>query len=675
MTQPTAQDQYMLELVNRGRLDPQGEADLYLSGDLNEGLSAGTISTDAKQPLAFNLDLNTAAEAHSQWLLDNNKFQHSGEGGTNSRQRMEAAGYTFTNPSGNGENLAWLGTTGTPNFTTFVRKNYENLFIDAGIAGRGHRVSLMNGSFQEVGISSILQGGFLGSYNAVMSTQDFAYSAANGPFITGVAYTDAVSDDDFYTVNEGIGGITVTAVDIANSANTFTTTTWDAGGYSLDVAANATYDVTFSGDLDQDGQADDTATYQVTVGSENVKQDVVSDNLPAPPPSVPTPGDDNLNVDGTTSVVQGLAGNDTLTGSSSGDSIGGGEGNDVLNGEVGNDSLTGWTGNDQLNGGSGNDTLQGGDGLDTLNGGDNADTLKGGNDADELNGDGGNDSLEGQAGNDILNGDGGNDSLEGQAGNDILNGGDGDDTAGGGIGDDIIDGGTGNDSLTGWKGNDNITGGTGNDMVKGGDGLDTLNGGDNADTLKGGNDADELNGDGGNDFLEGQAGNDLINGGDGDDTAGGGAGDDIIDGGTGNDSLTGWNGNDNITGGTGNDIIQGGDGLDTLTGVDPTAAQPGNNEIDTLRGGAGADLFILGDGQVYYDDNGTADYALIGTFNSAESDRIQLYGNISDYDLQQNVSGLPAGTAIYSNSGSELIAVVDGVTGMSLSDTSQFSFV
>ncbi len=568
MTQPTAQDQYMLELVNRGRLDPQGEADLYLDGNLNEGLSGGRLSTDAKQPLAFNLNLNDAAEAHSQWLLDNNRFSHRGEGGTNSRQRMQNAGYTFTNPSGNGENLAWLGTTGTPNFTTFVRRNYENLFIDEGVSGRGHRVSLMNGDFQEVGIIS-LQGQFTPSsrtFNAVMTTQNFAYSADKGPFITGVAYTDAVTDDDFYTVGEGIAGITVTAVDTANSANTFTTTTWNAGGYSLDVDPNATYDVTFSGDLDRDGQADDTATYQVTVGSENVKQDVVSDNLPAPSPNIPTPGDDNLTGDATAEEIKALAGDDTVSGGNGKDTLGGGAGNDVLNGEGGNDYLTGWIDNDTINGGSGSDTLQGGDGLDILNGG------------------------------------------------------------------------------------------------------------DNADDLKGGNHADQLNGDGGNDFLEGQAGNDILNGGVGNDTAGGGKGNDIIDGGAGNDYLTGWDDNDVITGGSGNDTIKGGEDKDTLTGVDPTAAQPGNNEIDNLRGGAGADLYILGDGQVYYDNNGTTDYALIGTFNGAEGDRIQLYGNTFDYDLQENVSELPTGTAIYRKSDSELIAVVDEVTDMDLNG-SDFSFV
>ncbi|NEQ36025.1 MAG: hemolysin [Okeania sp. SIO3I5] len=563
MTQPTALDQYMLELVNRARANPQAEADLYLNGNINKDFpytdDDGNIipeiptGTNPVQPLAFNLNLNTAANGHTQWMLDNNVFSHTGEGGSSVGARATAAGYTW---SGIGENIAISGSS-VNTATDFVRNNHQELFDSPG-----HRLNIMNNDFEVIGISS-LEGPFdYGSItlNSMITTQKFGYNN-EGPFITGVAYTDAVNNDDFYTVGEGIGGITVTAVDQANSANTFTTTTWDTGGYRLDVEENKTYNVTFSGDLDQDGKAGDTVTYEVVVGSENVKQDVVSDSLPTPPPNVPTPGDDNLNVDGTTSVVQGLGGNDTLTGSSGGDSIGGGEGNDVVNGELGNDFLTGWTGNDELNGGSGNDTVLGGDGLDTLNGGDNPDTLKGGNNPDELNG------------------DDGNDFLQGETGNDILNGGDGDDTAGGGIGDDTIDGGIGNDSLTGWKGNDNITGGAGNDMVKGGD------------------------------------------------------------------------------------------GVDTLTGVDPTAAQPGNNEIDTLRGGADADLFILGDAQVYYDDNGTADYALIGTFNSAQGDRIQLSGNISDYSFNENVSGLPAGTAIYANSGSELIAVVDRVTGMNWSDT------
>ncbi len=92
-----------------------------------------------------------------------------------------------------------------------------------------------------------------------------------------------------------------------------------------------------------------------------------------------------------------------------------------------------------------------------------------------------------------------------------------------------------------------------------------------------------------------------------------------------------------------------------------------------MRGGAGTDLFILGDGQVYYDGSGDADYAIISTFNSAEGDRIQLYGFKNEYNLQENVSGLPEGTAIYHN-GTELVGIVENVNGMNL-NSSEFSFV
>jgi uncharacterized protein YkwD len=68
---------------------------------------------------------------------------------------MSAAGYTFTGSWGWGENIAWKGTTGTPNLTQFVIDNHNALFIDAGVTGRGHRINLMNASFREVGLSSL----------------------------------------------------------------------------------------------------------------------------------------------------------------------------------------------------------------------------------------------------------------------------------------------------------------------------------------------------------------------------------------------------------------------------------------------------------------------------------------------------------------------------------------
>ncbi|WP_413161119.1 CAP domain-containing protein [Capilliphycus salinus ALCB114379] len=457
---PSAQDQFMLELINRGRLNPQAEANLYLNGDLNEGLDPNQLSTTPKQPLAFNLNLNTAANGHSQWMLDNDVFSHTGEGGTSSYQRMQNAGYNFTGGWGSGENIAYNGTTGTPNFTDFVEKNHIGLF-----KSKGHRINLMNGSFEEIGLSSLL-GEYTSSsgttFNSVMTTQNFAYTGSSGPFITGVAYTDAVTDNDFYTVGEGIGGITVTAVNTANNAISFTTTTWSSGGYSLDVDAGATYDLTFSGDFDGDGQTD-TANYQVTVASENVKQDLVTDLLPSTPQ--PTTGDDHLAGTVNDDLIKAAAGNDTVSGGDGNDTLGGGAGNDQLNGDNGNDSLTGWTGNDVINGGVGSDILQGGDGLDTLNGGEDADTLRGGNDAD------------------TLNGDGGDDVLQGQAGDDLLNGGDGNDNVGGGVGNDTVIGGVGNDTVMGWKGNDVLIGVDPAAANPGTREVDRLQGGEDADTF------------------------------------------------------------------------------------------------------------------------------------------------------------------------------------------------
>jgi len=99
-----------------------------------------------------------------------------------------------------------------------------------------------------------------------------------------------VNDNDFYDVGEGLSGITITAEDKQNQANVFTTTSLGAGGFSLDVNANTVYKVTFSGDLQNDGTSM-TAIYEVSVGTENVKQDCVSDSLPvpnSPPSSEPT---------------------------------------------------------------------------------------------------------------------------------------------------------------------------------------------------------------------------------------------------------------------------------------------------------------------------------------------------------------------------------------------------
>jgi Ca2+-binding RTX toxin-like protein len=93
-----------------------------------------------------------------------------------------------------------------------------------------------------------------------------------------------------------------------------------------------------------------------------------------------------------------------------------------------NDIIDGGAGNDTITAGAGDDTVQGGAERDFITGGSGSDHLDGGADIDKLYGDDGNDVLVGGDGNDYLFGLNGNDMLIGGAGNDYLHGGNGSDT-------------------------------------------------------------------------------------------------------------------------------------------------------------------------------------------------------------------------------------------------------
>jgi Ca2+-binding RTX toxin-like protein len=373
MSQPSAYEQYLLELINAERA------------------KAGV------QPLAFDGDLNEAADGHSQWMLASDVFSHTGSGGSNAGARMQGAGYVFSGSWAWGENIAWATTRSPAGYQDEVLLLHTNLMNSSG-----HRANLLNGNYREVGLGFEI--GNYGGRDAAMLTENFARSGS-AVFLTGVAFDDK-DGDRAYDVGEGLGGLTLKAV--ASGGTTWTTTTMDAGGYDLVLPAGS-YTVTFS------GGGITPVIKQVTIASSNVKLDLVDpamgggsgEPVPAPAPPPPQPG-----------VIVGTASGNTLNGSEAAETIQGLGGDDRLYGNGGNDRLEGGTGSDRLYGGSGTDTLLGGDSNDTLWGGD------------------GNDSLLGEAGNDSLYGDAGNDSLNGGAGNDILYSGTGADTLTGGANSD-----------------------------------------------------------------------------------------------------------------------------------------------------------------------------------------------------------------------------------------------
>ena len=250
---PTDHEQYMLQLINRARNDPAGEAARFGMG-LNDDISSSNqISTDPKPPLAMNDLLIDSARQHSDWMLAEDLFAHEGEGGSDPGMRMAEAGYNVTWYWG--ENLAWQGTPApldSRRIMVMVEDAHRLLFESPD-----HRLNTMKVGYREVGVG-IMTGKFLYDapprpdgydpppfdYNTAMVTQNFARES--GIYcLTGVAFDD-IDGNQFYSPGEGFGGVRISAIP-HDGGSPIQTTTWGTGGFALDLP-NGTYDVVAQGD-------------------------------------------------------------------------------------------------------------------------------------------------------------------------------------------------------------------------------------------------------------------------------------------------------------------------------------------------------------------------------------------------------------------------------------------
>jgi len=369
MSEPSAEEQYLLELINADRA------------------AAGA------QPLAGNGSLNAAADNHSQWMIDADVFSHTGANGSSPTARMQAAGYVFTGAWSNGENIAWMSLRAPDGYADEVRQLHTNL-----MNSEGHRANLLNGGFTEVGLG--FQVGEFQGWQGAFVTEDFAH-VGSARFLTGVAYADA-DRDHAYDPGEGVGGLTVTAVSAGGA--TYVAHTYGSGGYDLALPVGS-YTVTFSGANIAPRSA------HVDVGAVNVKLDLVD----AAGGLIGGAGADNLvGVMGAANYIRGGDGADTITGGDGFNDVNGNKGDDVIIGR----SRTG----DWLLGGQGNDQIDasGSGGHNILNGNIGADTVTGGNFGDVLRGGQGDDVIRGGAGSDLIFGDLGNNAIAGGAGADTF---------------------------------------------------------------------------------------------------------------------------------------------------------------------------------------------------------------------------------------------------------------
>ena len=366
----TAAEQYMIELINRARLDPLGEAARY-GIDLNHGLAPGQLHTAARGVLAPEAALEATAIGHSQWMLATDIFSHTGVNNSTPTDRAIAAGYEGW---GAGENISWRGTTGSPNLNTLIANQHADLFLSSG-----HRVNILYDSYREVGIAQEA-GTFSYSgtnYNSSMVTQNFS-TQSDVFYVTGVFYNDT-NADKFYSIGEGLGG-----AQIATAGQTQLSAA--AGGYALETAEGAGVSVTGS----VNGRA---FSVKIEVDAVNAKLDIVNGNtFYASADLVLGNGIHNARLLGTAAL--------NATGNAVGNILEGNAANNILNGAWGNDKLMGRAGVDTLFGGAGADKLYGGVGNDVLRGGTEADLLFGETGNDTFFGDAGNDQLTGGTGAD-----------------------------------------------------------------------------------------------------------------------------------------------------------------------------------------------------------------------------------------------------------------------------------
>lgn len=296
---PSDEEQFLLELMNRARLHPADEGQRIFDdyGDANVKSAVNyyvqqrpgveyTRSENrtafqgyaARPPLAFNAKLGAAATAHTTAMVDAAQQSHQLPGEKSLGDRIRDESYSFLLV---GESVYAYAKNMVHAHAGFAIDWGQSVPGGETRPQLGHRDSLMNFSgtrdYVECGISVQNESKPSTDVGPKVLTIDFGRPADAGVrFVTGVCYQDRDGDGE-YDMGEGLAG-----VQIQSAATNFYTVSSASGGYSLPVPANAgLITVTATGEVGAASEPIGVQNVQVTMQGSNEKLDFTQ---PADPP-------------------------------------------------------------------------------------------------------------------------------------------------------------------------------------------------------------------------------------------------------------------------------------------------------------------------------------------------------------------------------------------------------
>lgn len=245
-----------LYIVNQMRHAPQTWATI-LNVDLNKDFRGNAVldlygnnaNLSPKDSLIYNDTLGRTSANYSSILVTRGFLDHflaDAGGNTTPWTRAAYQGYAGGNVM---ENLAYnmVARNSSISNEDMAYNLVEQLFIDDGVGGGGHRMNILLADHSEVGFGFARGASGHSGFDNYYTTQNFGTEtgAASKPYLTGFVLTNADGNLQ-YNQGEGLAGVTITIVDNSDGG-TYTTTTGTYGYWDFPAVGGRSYTVSVSG--------------------------------------------------------------------------------------------------------------------------------------------------------------------------------------------------------------------------------------------------------------------------------------------------------------------------------------------------------------------------------------------------------------------------------------------